>query len=418
MTHFASSPLGNPAHAAAGSAASPRPANFAMGSVASQVAPHIAPIEQAIADIAAGRMVILVDDEDRENEGDLVIAADCVTPEAIHFMAEHGRGLICLAMQGALTDRLELGPMAPHNQAALGTAFTVSLDAVDAPGSGVSARARAHTIRRAIAPDASAKDFRVPGHVFPLRARQGGVLVRSGQTEGSVDLARLAGLTPAGVICEVMAPDGTMSRLPALLEFGAQYGIRVVTVADLIEYRLQREPLVVREAESRMATEFGEFRIAIYRSLVDGGLHAALIHGEINAEEPVLVRVHRANLLADAFGFALSRAQQKLGAAMKRIAAEGKGVILYLDAERDTGELSELLQYHVDRSAGAPAQPGDAAKGQMDFQEFGIGAQILRDLGLRRLRVMTNQARRLRGVSGYGLEIVTWEPIVPEEVRP
>lgn len=372
------------------------------------VAPRIAPIEQAIADIAAGRMVILVDDEDRENEGDLVIAAERVTPEAIAFMAEHGRGLVCLAMQGALIDRLELGPMAPQNEARLGTAFTVSMDAVDAPGAGISARARAHTIARAIAADASAKDFRVPGHVYPLRARQGGVLVRSGQTEGSVDLARLAGLVPAGVICEVMAPDGTMSRLPSLLEFGARYGIRVVTVADLIEYRLQKEPLVVREAESRLATDYGEFRIIIYRSLVGTGTHAALIHGDVGPDEPALVRVHRSNPLADAFGFVLSSAQRNLAAAMAQIAREGAGVLLYLDAERDADELGDALQTYAERAAGRVWPPPDVAHAKMDFQEFGIGAQILRDLGLKRLRVMTNQPRRLRGVSGYGLEIVQW----------
>ncbi len=372
---------------------------------------RIAPIEQAIADIAAGRMVILVDDEDRENEGDLVIAAERVTPEAIAFMAEHGRGLVCLAMQGALVDRLELAPMAPQNEARLGTAFTVSLDAVDVHGSGVSARARSHTILRAIAPDATAKDFRIPGHIYPLRARQGGVLVRAGQTEGSVDLARLAGLVPAGVICEVMAPDGSMSRLPALLEFGALHGIRVVSVADLIEYRLQKEPLVIREAESKLATEYGDFRIAIYRSLIGTATHAALIYGNVTTGEPTLVRVHRSNPLADAFGFVLSSAQRNLAAGMKRIAEEGAGVLLYLDVDRDADALGDALQTYADRAAGVqrPADDGHAAK--MDFQEFGIGAQILRDLGLRKLRVLTNQPRRLRGVSGYGLEITQWLPV-------
>lgn len=370
----------------------------------------IGAIETAVADIAAGRMVILVDDEDRENEGDLVIAAEKVTPEAIAFMAEHGRGLVCLAMHPPLIERLELGPMAPQNEARLGTAFTVSIDAVDAPGSGVSARARAHTIARAIAPDASAKDFRVPGHVFPLRARPGGVLVRCGQTEGSVDLARLAGLAPAGVICEVMGEDGTMSRLPKLLEFGAEHGIAVVTIADLIEYRLQREPLVVREAQSELRTDFGLFRIVIFRSLVDNGTHAALVCGDISGPEPVLVRVHRSNPLGDVFGFTLARGQKNLAAAMQQIAKEGRGVLLYLEAERDGDELAEALGTYIERAEGRPWPPPQAPA-HMDFHEFGTGAQILRALGLRRIVVMTNQPKRLRGVSGFGLEVVRWVPV-------
>ncbi len=371
----------------------------------------IAPIERAIKDIAAGRMVILVDDEDRENEGDLVIAADKVTPEAIAFMAEHGRGLICLAMDGPYIERLELPAMAAQNEARLATAFTVSIDAVSAGGYGVSARGRAETIRRAIAHDASPKDFCIPGHIFPLRARQGGVLVRTGQTEGSVDLARLAGLTPAGVICEVMEPDGTMSRLPSLLELGERFDIPVVTVADLIEYRLQSEPLVVREAQSELATEFGPFQIAIYRSLVDGGTHAALTYGDVAGDKPTLVRVHRANLLSDAFGFALSSGRRNLAAAMATIAHAGAGVLIYLDVDRDAGALARVLQSYVERSAGRAWPPPESAHAPMDFQEFGTGAQILRDLGLKKLRVMTNQPVRLRAVSGYGLEIVEWLPV-------
>jgi len=380
-------------------------------------APRIAAIESAVADIAAGRMVILVDDEDRENEGDLVIAAERVSPQAIAFMARHGRGLICLAMHPPLVDRLELAPMAPQNEARLGTAFTVSIDAIDAPGSGISARARAHTIQRALAPDASAREFRQPGHVYPLRARPGGVLVRSGQTEGSVDLARLAGLAPAGVICEVMGDDGEMSRLPVLLEFGARHGIAVVTVADLIEYRLQREPVVVREAESMLSTEFGSFRIVIFRSLVDGGTHAALVCGDLGGDEPVLVRVHRGNPLGDVFGFTLSRGKRSLAASLQRIADEGRGALVYLDAERDGADLADALGTYIERSMGRPWPPAAAPGAKMDFQEFGIGAQILRALGLRRLRVMTNQPRRLRAVSGFGLEIAAWEP-VPESAEP
>ena len=369
---------------------------------------RIAPIHEAIADIAAGRMVILVDDEDRENEGDLVIAADKCTPEAIAFMAEHGRGLICLAMDGPLCDRLELGPMAPQNEARLGTAFTVSIDAADCVGPGISARNRAWTIQKAIAPDASAKDFAVPGHVFPLRARAGGVLARTGQTEGSVDLARLAGLGPAGVICEVMEPDGSMSRLPSLLALGARFDLKVVTVADLIEFRLQSETIVVREAQSHLATDYGVFEIAIYRSVVDGSTHAALSLGQVGGDKPTLVRVHRANLLSDAFGFALSTGRRNLARAMQSIAREGSGVLIYLDVDRDGEALSRVLQSYVERGAGQPWPPPARAAQAMDFMEFGTGAQILRDLGLKQLRVLTNQPLRLRAVSGYGLEIVEW----------
>lgn len=378
----------------------------------------IAPIQEAIADIAAGRMVILVDDEDRENEGDLVVAAEHTTPEVLAFMAEHGRGLICLAMDGPLVDRLELAPMAPQNEARLGTAFTVSIDAVDAPPPGISPRARAHTIRKAIQPDARPQDFAIPGHVFPLRARQGGVLVRAGQTEGSVDLARLAGLVPAGVICEVMDPDGTMSRLPALLELGERFGIKVVTVADLIEHRLQSEPLVVREASSKLATDYGQFDITIYRSLVDGHTHAALTFGEIGAEKPTLVRVHRANLLSDAFGFALSTGRRNLAHALESIAREGAGVLIYLDVDRDASDLAQVLQGYVERNAGKAWPPPEELAKKMDFREFGTGAQILRDLGLKKIRVMTNSQRRLRGVSGYGLEIVEYLPVGPEASGP
>ena len=371
----------------------------------------IAPIRQAIADIAAGRMVILVDDEDRENEGDLVIAADKCTPEAIAFMAEHGRGLICLAMESKLCQRLELKPMAAQNEAQLGTAFTVSIDAVDCQGPGVSARNRSHTIQRAISASARPADFAVPGHVFPLAARDGGVLVRTGQTEGSVDLARLAGLTPAGVICEVMEPDGSMSRLPSLLELGEKHGILVVTVADLIQHRLKHEPLVVKEAQSTLATDYGQFDIAIYRSLIDNSTHAALTYGTIDPEKPTLARVHRANLLSDAFGFALSSGQKNLAAAMQAMVKEGAGVILYLDVDRDASELSAALEQYVARSAGRPWPPPDAPNPANMFREFGLGAQILSDLGIRQLRVMTNHPRRLRGVSGYGLEVVEWLPI-------
>ncbi len=371
---------------------------------------RIARIADAIADIAAGKMVILVDDEDRENEGDLVIAADKVTAESIAFMVEHARGLICLALDGPLLDRLELAPMTSRNQAPLSTAFTESIDAADCRGTGVSASDRAHTIRKAIAADVSPADFSVPGHVFPLRARHGGVLVRSGQTEGSVDLARLAGLAPAGVICEVMAGDGSMQRLDALLDFGARHDIKVVTVADLIEHRVQSEPLVVREATSKLPTAWGTFDLSVFRARHDDSVHVALTMGTFAADEPTMVRVHRQNTLSDAFGFALSNSRTHLALALERIAAEGHGALVHLGVQQDAATLSAVLQGYVDRAAGRPSTAHAQAM-KMDFKEFGTGAQILRALGLGKLRVLTNSPVKLRGVGGFGLEIVAWEPL-------
>ena len=368
-------------------------------------------IENAIADIRAGKMVVLVDDEDRENEGDLVIAAEKVDAEAIAFMATHGRGLICLAMEGEQVDRIGLQPMANANQAPLSTAFTESLDAIDCEGSGASAHDRALTILRAIAPDATPGGFRTPGHVFPLRARRGGVLVRSGQTEGSVDLARLAGLHPSGVICELMAPDGSMQRLDSLLQFGARHDIRVVTVADLIEHRIHHEPLVQLVAESRLPTPWATFDLRLFRADVDGSLHVALVLGDVQTAAPTLVRVHRSSLLGDALGLQVARGRVHLEAAMQRIASEGRGVLLYLGARDEVQELAASLRSYVAREGGAPfPAPADKAK-QMDFQEFGIGAQILRALGLKQLRLLTNSPRRLRAVSGFGLQVVEWLPL-------
>jgi 3,4-dihydroxy 2-butanone 4-phosphate synthase / GTP cyclohydrolase II len=381
------------------------------GGNASRLPLAISDIASAIEDIRLGRMVILVDDEDRENEGDLVIAAEKVTPEAIAFMAQHGRGLICLSLDAAPLDKLGLAPMASSNQAPLSTAFTESIDAVDCVGSGVSASDRAHTIRRAVAPGAGPDDFRVPGHVFPLRARRGGVLVRSGQTEGSVDLARLAGLHPSGVICEVMGADGTMQRLDALLDFGARYGIRVVTVADLIEHRIHHEPLVREVARSVMPTPWARFEMRLFRAEVDGSLHVALVLGSPSAERPALVRVHRANLIGDAFGLRTARGQQQLELALQTIAAAGEGALIYLGVRDSAADLAEALRGYVARDGGVAFPTADAAERKMDFKEFGLGAQILRALGLGEIRVLTNSPRRLRGVSGFGLRVVEWLPL-------
>ncbi|MEY3013121.1 MAG: hypothetical protein RIT45_1856 [Pseudomonadota bacterium] len=376
-----------------------------------EVTAAIARIDDAIADIREGRMVILVDDEDRENEGDLVIAAEKVTPEAIAFMAEFGRGLICLALEGEQIDRLELAPMATANQAPLSTAFTQSIDAVDCQGSGVSPRDRAHTILRAIAGDARPEHMRVPGHVFPLRARPGGVLVRSGQTEGSVDLARLAGLHPSGVICEVMAEDGTMQRLGSLLDFGVAHGIRVVTVADLIEHRIHHEPLIREVAHSKLPTPFATFDLRLFRSEVDESLHVALTLGTFDKDTPTLVRVHPANLLGDAFGISGARGERHLALALQRVAEEGHGAVVYLGVRDVAGSLADALRGYVARQGGAAFPAADAGGAKMDFKEFGVGAQVLSALGLGALRVMTNSPLRLRGVSGFGLRVVEWLPL-------
>jgi len=362
-------------------------------------------ISEAIEAMAAGRMVILVDDEDRENEGDLVVAASKVTPEHINFMCREGRGLICLAMEGEQVDRLGLSAMTDHNNAPLETAFTLSIDHRD--GSGISASGRAKTIRAAVAADASPESFVTPGHVMPLRARSGGVLVRTGQTEGSVDLARLAGLEPAGVICEVMNPDGSMSRLPELLAFGQEYDMPVVTVADLIRYRLQHEPLVRCVSRAHMPTDHGEFDIFCYENTANGQVHVALVHGDIDAETPTLVRVHPADALSDIFGVNGLQASSRLEWALERLSESGAGVVLYLRSDSGDMRLDERLTHLVGESAAArKSAPGG------DFHDFGVGAQILRDLGLRKIRVVTNTPQVFKGLSGYDLEIVDWVPIV------
>lgn len=389
-------------------------------------APQISPITDAIDEIRRGRMIILVDDEDRENEGDLVVAAEKVTPAAIDFMAREARGLICLALDPDRVDRLQLAPVTEHNRAPLGTAFLQSIDAAGLGRPGISAQDRAHTIQRSVAAQAGPGDFVSPGFTFPLRARKGGVLVRSGQTEGSVDLARLAGLRPAAVICEIMSADGTMSRLPELLEFGARHRIPVVTVADLIEYRLQKETFVHASARAQLPTEFGPFEIIAFESELDQATHIVLQHGKIDPNEPVLLRVHRAELLPDVFGIGGPKSRQKLDAALERIVAEGSGVMLYLRGEAMNDDLLGPLARGRSHSAPAVASPAVASpavssladsqassrKGSsMDFREFGIGAQILSSLGIRKLRVLTNRPMPFKGLKGFGLEIVEWLPL-------
>jgi 3,4-dihydroxy 2-butanone 4-phosphate synthase / GTP cyclohydrolase II len=371
--------------------------------------PNLVSIEEAIAEIRAGRMIILMDDEDRENEGDLCMAAEKVTPEAIAFMARYARGLICVPLTEEKLEELGLPMMVAENSTPLGTAFTLSIDARRGIGTGLSAADRATTILTAVRDGAGPGDLASPGHVFPLRARKGGVLVRTGQTEGAIDLARLAGLKPAGVICEVMNDDGSMARLGDLERFATEHKLKIATIAELIQYRLRHDSLVHRIAEARLPTRFGgDFRAVVYGSDVDGGEHLALVRGTISPEEPTLVRTHAEYLPGDVFGYAARNTGAVLQRAMQVIADEGKGVILYL--RRD--------EHGVDLFVGDDGQTHPATEPSTnpttrlrDFRDYGIGAQILRDLGVGKIRLLTNYPRRLVSLPGYGLEIVECVPL-------
>ena len=373
--------------------------------------PHIASIQEAIEEIRAGRMIILMDDEDRENEGDLCMAAEKVTPEAINFMAKYGRGLICLPMAEERIDALGLPMMVDKNTAPLGTAFTMSFDARHGVTRGVSAEDRATTILQASRPDARPEDFIVPGHVFPLRARRGGVLVRTGQTEGAVDLSRLAGLGPSGIICEIMREDGSMARLPDLETFAAEHGFKIATIADLIHYRLQNDSLVHHVAEARMPTHSGgEFTAHVYTNDVDDAEHFVLVKGKIDPDEPILVRSHAEYVPGDVFGYTYGNTSALLEQSMALIAEEGRGVILYLRQGRQSEHLSRGAQGAGGRPDPAGKNPGSQLR---DFRDYGIGAQILRDLGVRKMRLLTNSPRRLVSLPGYGLEVVETVPLDP-----
>ncbi len=381
-------------------------------------------VPTAIEEIKSGRMIVVVDDEDRENEGDLTLAAEKVTPEAINFMAKHGRGLVCLALTEERIEHLRLGPMSAENTSQFGTAFCEAIDARSGVTTGISAYDRSRTIQVAIDPGSTAADLARPGHVFPLRARKGGVLVRAGQTEASVDLARLAGLIPAGIICEIMKDDGTMARVPDLIEFCREHNLKMLTVAELIRYRMAHERYVHRVGEALVDTQFGEFRLIAYESEVDGGeSHVALIKGEMprgdieSSQEPVLVRMHAHCLMGDVFGATGCECHATLQGALRRIAQEGRGAVIYLHQTSQGFSVEKVgdrnaLGFHRGRTL-----PSLYDNEKQIQREIGIGAQILSDLNLRRIRLLTNRPKKVAALEGFDIEIVEQVPVELKEAR-